>query len=216
MYAKPTDESSELIAARKLSELKSYEGKKIYQGDVTPIGEDVSKYYYIRYAADVDGNHKITHVTFSKDDKKLVVQSSNQDKKENLVSYDEVHLQKNYLGTIKVDKDTLDACYGDNSDIKKSNKEFHRVEKHFGWVMKCVDTYGRSFLDSNSSLKGKTILNAAVLNTPLNSISNSPVLSTSSSPPSLSSQPLNPIAKSKIKVSIKIHLLIFFRFCSCH
>ena len=60
-------------------------------------------------------------------------------------------------GTIKVDKDTLDACYGDNSDIKKSNKEFHRVEKHFGWVMKCVDTYGRSFLDSNSSLKGNLV-----------------------------------------------------------
>ena len=60
-------------------------------------------------------------------------------------------------GTAKVDKDTLDKCYGDDSNIKRSNKEFDRVEKIFGEIMKWRDEYGRSFLDSNSSLKGNLL-----------------------------------------------------------
>ena len=123
LHGEASNQMNELISVRDLSELKSYEGKKIYQGDVTPVGEDVSKYYYIRYAADVDGNHKITHVTFSKDDKKLVVQSSNQDKEESLVSYDEVHLQKNYLGTIKVDKNKVKIIKIENGEIESNTEE---------------------------------------------------------------------------------------------
>ena len=61
-------------------------------------------------------------------------------------------------GTAKVDKGTLDKCYdGDDANIRRSNKEFHRVEKIFGRIMKWRDKYGRSFLDSNSSLKGNLV-----------------------------------------------------------
>ena len=60
-------------------------------------------------------------------------------------------------GTAKVDKNTLDSCYGDNTDILRSNKEFDRVEKIFGKIMKWRDKYGRSFLDSNKALQGNII-----------------------------------------------------------
>ena len=60
-------------------------------------------------------------------------------------------------GTAKVDKNTLDSCYGDNTDILRSNKEFDRVEKIFGKIMKWRDKYGRSFLDSNKALHGNIV-----------------------------------------------------------
>lgn len=60
-------------------------------------------------------------------------------------------------GTAKVDKDSLDRCYGDESNIQRSNKEFKRVEKHFGWIMESRVSHGRGFLDSNSSLKGNIV-----------------------------------------------------------
>ena len=60
-------------------------------------------------------------------------------------------------GTAKVDKRTLDNCYGDNTDILRSNKEFDRVEKIFGKIMQWRDKYGRSFLDSNKALQGNII-----------------------------------------------------------
>lgn len=60
-------------------------------------------------------------------------------------------------GTAKVDKRTLDNCYGDKSNFRKSNTEFHRVEKIFGKIMKWRDKYGRNFLDSNGCLQGNII-----------------------------------------------------------
>ena len=60
-------------------------------------------------------------------------------------------------GTAKVDKDTLDSCYGDDSDVLKYNKEFDRVEKVFGKIMKWREKFGRNFLDSNKSLKGNIV-----------------------------------------------------------
>ena len=60
-------------------------------------------------------------------------------------------------GTAKVDKSSLDGCYGDNTDILRSNKEFDRVEKIFGKIMKWRDKYGRSFLDSNKALHGNIV-----------------------------------------------------------
>jgi len=60
-------------------------------------------------------------------------------------------------GTAKVDKDVLDSCYGDESDILKYNKEFNRVEKIFGKIMKWREKFGRNFLDSNKSLKGNIV-----------------------------------------------------------
>ena len=60
-------------------------------------------------------------------------------------------------GTAKVDKDVLDSCYGDDADILKYNKQFDRVEKIFGKIMKWREKFGRNFLDSNKSLKGNIV-----------------------------------------------------------
>lgn len=60
-------------------------------------------------------------------------------------------------GTSKVDKSTMDYCYGDKSNALRSNKEFNRVEKIFGKIMKWRDKFGRGFLDSNSALRGNIV-----------------------------------------------------------
>ena len=60
-------------------------------------------------------------------------------------------------GTAKVDKEVLDLCYGDDADVLKFNKEFHRVEKIFGEIMKWREKFGRDFLDSNKALKGNIV-----------------------------------------------------------
>jgi len=87
---------------------KNYKiGKQIYRGDVRPDYSSKNEFYYERWAKVSDSKKTTNHITFSLDKKRLVVQSALEGKQSSLLRYDELHLQKQYTGSILIENNKV-------------------------------------------------------------------------------------------------------------
>lgn len=95
--------SSDLAHITNLSKLNKIKGKKIYRGNVFPDYSNEQQYFYERWLIENENSTVANHATYTMDKKKLVIQSAKEDKSNNLIHYDEIHIQKGYIGSILIE-----------------------------------------------------------------------------------------------------------------
>lgn len=95
--------SSDLAHIANLSKLNKVEGKQIYRGNVFPDYSKEQQYFYERWVIENENGTVANHTAYTMDKKKLVIQSAKENKSNSLIHYDEVHIQKGYIGSILIE-----------------------------------------------------------------------------------------------------------------
>jgi hypothetical protein len=112
--------STDLLSAEKISKKSEAIGEKVYQGNVFPDYSQKQEYFYERWISS-DGDELLTeHITYNNDNKKLVIQSARENKSSELIHYDEVHIQKGYIGSILIEGNMVKIIqrYDNETQIK--------------------------------------------------------------------------------------------------